>query len=78
MDGKLWRFSRNGLAIVGLFSILAAGDVVLSLLNIGEDANRIDMRWKANRLLVITYPAQASVEYSVSKTRGIIVELMAE
>jgi hypothetical protein len=138
MDGKLWRFSRNGLAIVGLFSILAAGayfaiealfsgwgektvfktatspdssakatlyqvdagaaaatrtyvalsnprvdgskkgDVVLSLLNLEEDANRIDMRWKANRLLVITYPAQASVEYSVSKTRGIIVELMAE
>jgi len=54
------------------------GDVVLSLLNLEEDANRIDMRWKANRLLVITYPAQASVEYSVSKTRGIIVELMAE
>jgi hypothetical protein len=53
------------------------GFVVLSLLR-AEGAGRPALEWKADRLLVIHYPAQAEVEYSVSKTRGITVELKPE
>lgn len=53
------------------------GFVVLTLVNLYENARQVDLAWQANRLLVITYPAGAQVEYAVSKTRGITIELVA-
>jgi hypothetical protein len=53
------------------------GFVVLTLLHC-ESPGRPALEWKADRLLVVHYPGQAEVEYGVSKTRGITIELAPE
>ncbi len=53
------------------------GDVVLTLVDLQENARQIDVVWQANRLLVITYPVGDRIEFAVSKTRGITIELAA-
>jgi len=50
------------------------GDDVLTFLHLGEDARDISLDWKTNRLLVITYPPGAEIEFAVSKTRGIVIQ----
>jgi hypothetical protein len=47
-------------------------------LNLGNVGEKIHLDWKTNLLLVVTYPAGGEVEYSVSKTRGIMVEAVPD
>jgi hypothetical protein len=51
------------------------GDGVLTFLHLEEtDGDEISLEWKTNRLLVVTYPARAEIEFAVSKTRGITIQ----
>ena len=51
------------------------GNDVLTFLHLEKDnGGEISLEWKTNRLLVVTYPARAEIEFSVSKTRGIVIQ----
>jgi hypothetical protein len=52
----------------------AEGDVILTFTRLYDEARNVKMEWKARRLLVVTYPAKAELEFAISKTRGITVE----
>jgi len=48
---------------------------VLTFLHLEKaDGNDVSLEWKTNRLLVVTYPAHAEIEFAVSKTRGITIQ----
>ena len=42
-----------------------------------KEASQIPRDWKTNRFPVIPYPASGEIEWAVSKTRGIVIETVA-
>lgn len=51
------------------------GNVVLTLLG-AENSGRTNLEWKADRLLIVHSPGD--VEYFVTKTRGITIEVVPD
>jgi hypothetical protein len=49
------------------------GDVILTLVHV-DDPSKTQLTWTTSRQLTVTYPASSEVEYSVTKTRGVLVE----
>lgn len=50
------------------------GDQILVLVHL-ETLNGVDIQWKSQRLLHVSFPASAEVEYFVGKSHGIVIEL---